>query len=362
MALARLTPADLRTATAMALGTTWSDAAPPQVLLAAALRQAAGVLCPCPPGALVRHVTSGLRGLVSEDVDLHALAEETLDSLLAYGDLLELVAPDEPGGRNRRLLYAAPPSFVVRPSGDVYLVGIAPEHGALLPPAIEREVQSEGVARRLPSVSKPTLVALRDLGLVELPDSVWLWAPAKEDAERYVKRLDALLDAQDAVTSVDDVEALDPASPTDRYRARWTTTPALTGRTVVRRSQRYGAPLWAYASLDGGRVTRLLLLPTILDKRAPATVRACDQAWRISAAIDAAAGRPQQLRRRDGGEGRVVLDLFAPPPAWLARRWTVLGHPADRLSGALFSFAIPRSEATAEIRFAADHLWLSATP
>ena len=357
-----LTPDTLRTVTAEALGAPWNDAVPTTTLLAAALRQAAGVLCPCPPGALVRHVAGGLRGLVPDSASLDALVNETLDALVAYGDLLELVAPDEPGGRNRRLLYAAPPSFVVRPSADVYLVGVAPEQDALLPPALDADVRADGVARRLPKASKPTLAALRDLGLVDLPDAVWLWAPAKEAANRFVARLDALLDKEDPVTSVDAVEAFDPASPTDRYRARWTLAPSLSGRTVVRRSQRYGAPLWGYADLDAGRVTRLLNLPVVLDKHAPAGVRACDQGWRILAALDAAAGRPQRLRRRDGGAGSAVLDLFAPPPAWLARRWTVLGRPADRADGALFSFALPASEAAAEIRFAADHLWLSHTP
>ena len=357
MALARLTPDELRATTADALGAPWEGDLSIE-LLAAALRRAAGVLCPCPPGELTRSVVRSLQGLSPNDV-LPGLVGDTLDALLAYGDLLELAASEEPGGPRRRLIYAAPPTFVLRPSGDAYLVGVAPEQPALLPPALQAEVVADGVTRRLPAADKPSVRALRDLGLLELPDSVWLWYPAQEPAGRFLGRLDRRLDKEDPVTSVDDIEAFDASTPTDRYRARWITTPTLSGRTVVRREQRYGAPLWAYAELQEGRPVRLLDLPAPLDKKAPASIRACDQAWRIQAALDAVAGHPQRLVCRTVDSADVVLDLFAPPPAWLARRWTVIGRPAPRSGGSLFAFALPSAEAPAEARLAIDHLWLS---
>src|SRR2546422_4939532 len=56
--------------------------------LAAALRRAAGFLCPCAAPTLVRAVVSPLEGLVPELHAVKVLVEDTLEAMVAHGDLL----------------------------------------------------------------------------------------------------------------------------------------------------------------------------------------------------------------------------------------------------------------------------------
>ena len=108
MALALIDSHALRRETITSLGL--SPDASDRDLVAAALRRAAGTLCPCPPRTLAEAVASSLRGMVAVDL-LKQSSNEVLDRLLAIGDLLEMIAEDEPGGPRRRMIYAAPPAF-----------------------------------------------------------------------------------------------------------------------------------------------------------------------------------------------------------------------------------------------------------
>ena len=57
--------------------------------LAGALRRAASYLCPCSAATLVRAVVRPLRGLVPDFDNAKEPAENTLDAMVAPGDLLE---------------------------------------------------------------------------------------------------------------------------------------------------------------------------------------------------------------------------------------------------------------------------------
>src|SRR5262245_25960556 len=57
--------------------------------LASAVRRAATFLCPCSAATLVRGVVRPLRGLVPDLEALKGLVEETLEAMIAHGDILE---------------------------------------------------------------------------------------------------------------------------------------------------------------------------------------------------------------------------------------------------------------------------------
>src|SRR5580765_8944244 len=79
--------------------------------LAAALRRAAGFLCPCAPATLVRAVVGPLRGLGSDEAVAKESVQQTLDAMVTHGDLLEHA---DVNGGGATLLYAAPPAFILR--------------------------------------------------------------------------------------------------------------------------------------------------------------------------------------------------------------------------------------------------------
>ena len=364
MALATVTPSDIRGQTLDALGV--PSGADERDAVAAALRRAAGSLCPCPPRTLSEAVASCLRGLVDTELQ-EADPREVLDRLLVVGDLLELVAEDEDsGGPRRRMIYAAPPAFCSYRPGHIIVIGLAPEQPSTLPSGVQDAVTTANLVRRVEDPTGDHAAALRAAGFVEIPEEVWLWSPGVEGAARYLERFNLALSAAGEVTSEPDVEVLDPSQPVTYYRGRWSPLSRKhSGRFVARRPRRYGADTWSYVDVDNGEVTRLLDLP-FFEKGIPTDVRpycrACDQAWQLQAAIDAVRGEPQRVRVHPPEDGATVVDLFAPPPAWLDRRWSVFGQRHDRSPGALFSWAFPSSDADREVAFASGRLWLSTTP
>src|SRR6188768_4093930 len=73
--------------------------------LAGALRRAAGYLCPCSASTLVRAVVRPLRGLVRDLERSKELVEDTLDAMVAHGDLLEEIEVQAAPPSSRVLLY-----------------------------------------------------------------------------------------------------------------------------------------------------------------------------------------------------------------------------------------------------------------
>ncbi len=325
--------------------------------IAAAIRRAAGFLCPCSGTTLVRAVSRPLEGLVPDAESLKENIEETLEALTAHGDLLEyrdIAAEQEthPG----TLLYAAPPSFVRRKSGAILILGIAPQRLSPLPDELERQIQYINHVRRLPGTVADDLAAqLSQLGLVELSFEAWLRAPGVEPAAEHLARLNRLLDAEVPALEIPGLTLIDPTRSVRYYRGRWVQPSAQTGRFVGRRGQAYGADLWCYVEMDQGRPRRFLDLP-LRGSRA----RGCDEAWRLQAAVDAERATPQRFRVRQGvTKSRTrVIDLFSPVPMWARRRWDAVGEPVVS-SGCLFSYCFLGSEVDEEFRFLDENLWLA---
>ena len=139
--------------------------------IAGALRRMASFLCPCAAATLVRGVVQPLRGLVTDIEDFKGkVVGETLEAMIAHGDILEHrdVEEDSTNGA-ASLLYAAPASFVVRKSGTVILLGIASE----LPDDLAARVEYTNHLRCLSPVPGETCARNSSRGPPRYP-TTWL--------------------------------------------------------------------------------------------------------------------------------------------------------------------------------------------
>jgi hypothetical protein len=338
--------------TLQSLGITAStlDIASPTALCAS-IRRAASFLCPTTPAALVRTVVGCVSTLAEfpEETDVVGL----VDALVAYGDLIEL--PVDDGTRLRRQLFLGPPAYVPRHSGIALLIGIRPDGVPLLSDDLAGDIENLGHRRVIrPRGDQTVEELLADEGLIELHHDQWLRAPRQAPARDVVAFYSDRLDAAGPSGDIEGIQILDPASRVTYYRGRWRVLrPLDRGRFVARRPQAFGADLWCFAEVDGGVVVRLIDLP-IENLLAPGA----DEAWRLQAALDAVDHRPQELRIRED-DGASLFDFFAPVPSWIRRRLDVIGEPADRGVGALFSYALPLEEVVHEIEYFTEAIWLS---
>jgi hypothetical protein len=323
--------------------------------LAASLRRAAGLLCPCAASTLIRAVCQPLDGLVADLDAAKQTIEATLEAMVAHGDLLEEldVAAEDVGSRGV-LVYAAPPSFVARTSGAALLLGITPDGRSALTESLEAQVEYINHFRRLsPDASVDLHAELLQSGLIQLTYESWLNAPMQEAPTQYLARIDALLDSAGRSGEIPGLQVLDFTRPVRYYRGRWVEPQSRTGRFMGRRSQGYGADLWCYVSLRDGRPERFVDLPLAGSK-----IRGCDEAWKLQLAIDAQRGEPQQLHRWPGPNATQTIELFSPIPMFARRRWDAVGELVSR-TGCLLAYCFSEHEIAEELQFARNTLWLS---
>ena len=136
MTLMTVQPNDVLSNTRRSLGLPLSNGTTCLVdkeFLASLLRRSAGFLCPCSAATLRTAVLKSLQYLV-DDEDIAAKIEDAIEGLIAGGDLLELsqVAIDDSAAKGT-WLFAAPPCFVERPSGSIFLTGIVADQDTYLP-------------------------------------------------------------------------------------------------------------------------------------------------------------------------------------------------------------------------------------
>jgi len=325
--------------------------------IACALRRVSSFLCPCAASTLVRGVIRPLQGLVNNLATLKDVVESTLEAMVAHGDFIEQF---EVGGcteyGTRRLLYAAPPSFILRQSGLAILLGIASDQLSVLPDDLEARIEYITHIRRLVPLSGQDLRAeLSQLGLIELSYEKWLRQPPVESPGQHVSRFNQLLDVAPPSIEIPGLSLLDPTRPVRYYPGRWVELANHSGRYVGRRAQAYGADLWCYVEVERGTPIRFVDLP-----HKNSVWRGCDEAWRLQAAIDHDHGTPQMFRLRSGPRGTRVIDLFSPVPMWARRRWDAVGEPVES-SGCLFSYKFGVDEVLEEVDFLKDKLWFVET-
>lgn len=322
--------------------------------IATALRRAASFQCPCSPGTLVRSVVRPLRGLVDDLDSFRLLVEDTLDCVIAHGDILEhSELTDTQAAAGGALLYAAPPSFVLRESGMAILLGVTADQLSALPDELHARVECINHIRRLHSLPNEDLrEELLGLGLIELSYRNWLKAPPVLAAHQYVAAIDQHLDNTQPSRDIQGLLLLDSDRPVNYYRGRWVEPGSHTGRFVARRRQAFGADLWCYVQLRNGAPERMVDLPVT-----PSKWRGCDEAWQLQLAIDFLRGHPQRYRLRSLRGGLTALDFFSPLPMWARRRWDAAGEPIPS-SGCLFAYRFHDAELEEELRFAREALWL----
>lgn len=322
--------------------------------ISAVLRRSASVLCPCPERSLINSVVDALRGLSADPSALPAEVELVLEALMGYGDLLEFQGLEAAEPRSGSLLYPAPPAFVRRKGGDVFLVGIGPDQATPVPDELKKSVEYSNHVRRLPGSVMPDIGAyLAQQGFLEIPIDSWMKTPGQITASQHFDRLNGMLDAAGACGEIPTLRILRTETPVKFYPDRWGMPKLETGRFLGRRKQAFGADLWCYVALDQGQPKKLLDLPL---PGSPS--RGCDEGWHLQMAIDFQNARPQKFSIRDGPVGASILDIFSPIPNWAQRRWDVIGERvANR--GSLFSYRFSKSELAEEIAFAVNRLWLA---
>lgn len=324
-------------------------------LLAGMLRRAAAIHCPCSLSTLTATVTESLSYLADSGGELDERIDTAAEGLIIIGDLLELsqVTVDDPNAKGT-WVFSAPPGFIIRPGGSIFIVGIVPDEATPLPASLSSRVEHEGLARVLvPGQGEDLPSVLRESGLREIPASAWLKTPRAESAAQLRQNMVRRLSEQLPSGAIADSSILLPDRPVDYYSRRWVAPGKHTGEFIARRPQAYGGALWGFAYLENGDVMRFLDFPLKGTRW-----RGCDVAWHLQMAIDQSRGTPQKYRRRPCAGG-ANLDFFSPIPLWAQRRLCVVGRsvPAEHC---LLSYWVPERELAAEEDYLQKNLWLTA--
>lgn len=323
-------------------------------LLTALVRRSAGIHCPCSRTVLRSSVVDALQHLCDSDEDLPDRIEAIIEGLIVVGDLLELhdvsiVDPDVRG----TWVFAAPPSYVKRESGEIFVIGIVPDQDAFLPESLASRISMRGVTRLIsPEANEDLVVKLDDQGLQRLSEKTWFRSPKVEPFDRLLNRYKRRLAERLPAGTVTEMEILNGEQPVTYYRGRWSACAGMTGIFVGRRPQEFGAPIWCLVELAAGNVNRFLDLPASKSRW-----RGCDEAWHLQMAIDARRGQPQRYRiQLCGDEWR--FDFFSPLPTWSERRFIMFGRTVPR-EKCLMSYVLPDGAAGIEEKFLRECLWLS---
>ena len=205
------------------------------LMLAALTRRSAGVHCPCSRATLRTSLVECTRHLPNNYDSLPDALDSAIEALIVSGDLLELndVVTEE-SATPRTWVFAAPPCFVLRPSGSAFLFGIVPDQDTFLPSMLASRVRYRGFTRLLePSPGEDLTSELQELGLQQLSDSAWLRSPRTEHPAALVDRYQRLLANQARVLEMPDLQVLDSSLPATYYRGRWT-DPHQPGRNICR--------------------------------------------------------------------------------------------------------------------------------
>ena len=327
-------------------------------LICALLRRIAGTMCPCTRAELRNTLLESLEHLkkneeTSEDNDFKSKLDSMIDRLLTIGDLHEYEdVTDDDSGISRKLIFSAPPGFVLRSNGNAILLGVVPEIDSFLPPELEKQITHQDGLRFIEPIPESKLKnSLPTFGLVELSEEEWLKSPKKNSANELIERYENNLNSQNPTSSIDDLKIIENSEDVKYYRGRWTTPSNQSGMYIGRRPQEYGADFWCIVLLEGGKPIRLLDFPTN-----DFHWRGCDEAWYLQMAIDRQRSTPQIVSTEETNGG-VRFDFYSPIPSWAERRMVLFGE-SKKVSGCLMSFEISEAESDQEIRWLCSNLWL----
>lgn len=359
MGIVRITPEQVAAASVELLGldNEIADFGTPEVI-AAALRRGASFNCPASPRLLTHIVEETLHGLVPAgpfDESPGSPVRAMLDALVGYGDLLETPVADEERNTSHRTLFLGQPAYVQLSATHCLLLGVRAEGLALLDETLMERIDYETHIRRIyldPGEDATTM--LGSAGLRELTVDQWLEHPPTCTPGVLLSEYDTRLASAGPSGTIEGCRILDPSEPVNYYSGRWRVPRQKdTGRYVARRPLEFGPDAWCYAELTDGEVHRVVDLPAghRLD-------RACDEAWRLQAAIDWLAGNPQRVRVQRRPDGNpAVLHLSSPIPSWAQRRLDALGRALPRQRGSLISYSVSDEQLEEELAFLAQTMW-----
>jgi hypothetical protein len=347
------TPQDIIAYCRMVLGIDQLGKQIDDIFLMAMLRRTAGALCPCSRTVLRTALVESLSFLHDESDSLGERLENLTNDLIVAGDLLELsdVTTGEIDAKGT-WVFASPPSFIVRKSNRIYIIGIVPDQDSFLPEALSRRVvHSNNVRYITPESGEDLANSLAAEGLNQIQESVWIKTPKMLSADELLLKAQQRLSEVTQCAPITDMEIINPDRIISNYRGRWSKPTDQTGTFVARRLQEFGAPIWCFVELYAGTLIRIIDLPlgTYL-------WRGCDAAWHLQMAIDRLQGQPQRYRLSEAN-GISRFDFFSPLPLWAERHLMVLGR---KLAGekSLFAYEIPASETSQEAEFLKNYLWL----
>ena len=322
-------------------------------LLADLLRYTASIFCPCSRAVLRAALEESLSFLNPDSSNLADRINRLIEDLVVVGDFLDLsnVATDDPDVKGT-WIFAAPPSFIVRRNGSIFLNGIIPDHANFLPEDLESRVNRSHATRFIQAGSDENLVErLITHGLNHMQEDVWLRSPKYYAPDQLIKRCENQLATQPICGSITGLIILDHLKTVTYYRGRWCAPTSQSGTYLARRPQEFEAPLWSVAELVDGVPTRFIDLPPMNYRW-----RGCDSAWHLQLAIDYCAGHPQQYLR-SATDGGTRFDFFSPLPLWAQRRLMIFGNERPSHKG-LFAYEVRNSEARNEEKYLREHLWL----
>ncbi len=326
-------------------------------VVSALIRRTAGLLCPCPQRKIQKTILKALYGIYRPPDDFSNIIKETIELLLAHGDLLEHGDITSASSRAEVVINIAPLAFIKRKSGACIIIGIAPDDRIVLPKFLQERVQHKHITRMIPYDSSPNLSEhLKELGFIQLPYKAWSKHPLTTTPVKHIETVDRYFSSSfsQQSTYIEGLQILDPSLSNTFYPGRWV-PPAdkHSGRFIGRRPQAYGSDLWCYVEMEKGEPSLFFDLPL------PGSMwRGCDEAWHIQAAIDAIRKNPQVYRVREESQKHIMLDLFSPIPSWVQRRWTMVGESIPR-DKCLLSYRFKSEEISEEIKFVKEQIWLS---
>ena len=323
------------------------------IFLASLLRRSAGINSPCSKTTLRSSLLDSLKFLVNDE-NLSVRIDNLIENLIVGGDLLEFqdILTDNYKSAST-WIFPAPPSFVRRPNGWIYLLGIVPDQDNFLPTSISNQINYEGFLRVIRPIPEQDLVQeLKDQGLNELYENTWLKGPNICSAEKKIDNFNRLLKNQSPTGIISDIKILDTNRKVNFYKSRWTVPTNQSGIFVARRPQEYGSDLWCCVRLNEGSTIKLIDLP--LKK---SQWRGCDDAWHLQMALDSVNGYPQMYRKKKTSYG-VRFDFFSPLPQWSQRRLMILGQSL-KPDKSLISFEVSNEEANSVEDHLQKLLWLN---
>ena len=245
MAVVVKTPAEVvyATVTALGLDADTLDLNAPEAL-AELIRRAASFLCPTTSRRLVDTVVDAIHTLVKPPDDLRQTCRKVIESLVSYGDLVELAA--DPTNRTVRQFYLGTPTYIPINSHAWVVTGIKPDGRPLLGEQLRSRIEPERHVRRVDTrdLDDPEgLAAASGLHYVSLAH--YIRQPTATSASTFIRKFDNQLSSA-PLGNADVLRLLDPKSSPRYYPGRWRIfAPTDSGKFVARRAQAYGSDLGA---------------------------------------------------------------------------------------------------------------------